>query len=83
MLGNQNLNYLVSGVPPEQMGNAHLNIAPYEVLPVKDGHIILAVGNDGQFRKFCAVVGLDDLAGDPDFADQRARVTNRARCARH
>jgi crotonobetainyl-CoA:carnitine CoA-transferase CaiB-like acyl-CoA transferase len=47
--------------PPVQMGNAHMNIAPYEVLPVKDGHFILAVGNDGQFRKFCGVVGLDDL----------------------
>ena len=50
VLGNQNLNYLVSGVSPVQMGNAHMNIAPYEVLPVRDGHIILAVGNDGQFR---------------------------------
>jgi crotonobetainyl-CoA:carnitine CoA-transferase CaiB-like acyl-CoA transferase len=77
VLGNQNLNYLVSGVPPVQMGNAHMNIAPYEVLPVKDGHIILAVGNDGQFRKFCAVVGLDELPGNPDFATNAARVANR------
>jgi crotonobetainyl-CoA:carnitine CoA-transferase CaiB-like acyl-CoA transferase len=77
VLGNQNLNYLVSGVPPVQMGNAHMNIAPYEVLPVKDGHIILAVGNDGQFRKFCAVVGLDALPGNPDFATNSARVANR------
>ena len=77
VLGNQNLNYLVSGVPPVQMGNAHMNIAPYEVLPVKDGHIILAVGNDGQFRKFCAVVGLDELPANPDFASNAARVTNR------
>ena len=77
VLGNQNLNYLVSGVPPVQMGNAHMNIAPYEVLPVKDGHIILAVGNDGQFRKFCAVVGLDALPANPDFASNAARVTNR------
>ena len=77
VLGNQNLNYLVSGMPPVQMGNAHMNIAPYEVLPVKDGHIILAVGNDGQFRKFCAVVGLDDLPADPDFATNAARVANR------
>ena len=77
VLGNQNLNYLVSGVPPVQMGNAHMNIAPYEVLPVRDGHIILAVGNDGQFRKFCAVVGLDELPGNPDFATNAARVANR------
>ena len=58
VLANQNLNYLVSGKAPTRMGNAHPNIAPYEVLPVADGHIILAVGNDGQFRKFCAVIGL-------------------------
>ena len=78
VLGNQNLNYLVSGTSPAQMGNAHMNIAPYEVLPVKDGHFILAVGNDGQFQKFCAVVGLDDLPGNPDFATNPARVANRA-----
>ena len=79
VLGNQNLNYLVSGVSPVQMGNAHMNIAPYEVLPVKDGHIILAVGNDGQFRKFCAAVGLDHLADDLDFSTNPARVKNRKR----
>ncbi|WP_394892964.1 CaiB/BaiF CoA transferase family protein [Mesorhizobium sp. AaZ16] len=79
VLGNQNLNYLVSGNSPVQMGNAHMNIAPYEVVPVSDGHIILAVGNDSQFQRFCAVVGLDELAADPDFATNSARVTNRAR----
>ncbi|MGE0503068.1 MAG: CaiB/BaiF CoA transferase family protein [Rhizobiaceae bacterium] len=79
ILGNQNLNYLVSGISPVQMGNAHMNIAPYEVLPVKDGHIILAVGNDGQFQRFCAVVDLEPLAVDPDFSTNPARVTNRAR----
>ena len=78
-LGNQNLNYLVSGKSPVQMGNAHMNIAPYEVMPVKDGHIILAVGNDGQFARFCAVVGLDELPADPDFATNPARVANRTR----
>jgi crotonobetainyl-CoA:carnitine CoA-transferase CaiB-like acyl-CoA transferase len=77
-LGNQNLNYLVSGNSPVQMGNAHMNIAPYEVVPVRDGHIILAVGNDGQFARFCAAVGLDDLPSDPDFATNPARVANRA-----
>ena len=79
VLGNQNLNYLVSGQAPVQMGNAHMNIAPYEVLPVADGHFILAAGNDGQFRRFCAVVGLDHLATDPDFATNPARVGNRVR----
>ncbi|TPM54986.1 CoA transferase [Mesorhizobium sp. B2-2-4] len=77
-LGNQNLNYIVSGKSPVQMGNAHMNIAPYEVLPVRDGHIILAVGNDGQFARFCAVVGLDELPGNADFATNPARVANRA-----
>lgn len=77
VLANQNLNYLVSGVAPVRMGNAHPNIAPYEVLPVSDGHFILAVGNDGQFAKFCAVVGLDGLAADPAFATNAARVANR------
>ncbi|MCV0397510.1 MAG: CoA transferase [Rhizobiaceae bacterium] len=79
VLGNQNLNYLVSGKAPVQMGNAHMNIAPYEVLPLKDGHFILAAGNDGQFARFCKVVGLDHLAVDPDFATNPARVSNRVR----
>ena len=79
VLGNQNLNYLVSGSTPGQMGNAHMNISPYEVLPVRDGFIILAVGNDGQFQRFCTVVGLERLTIDPDFATNPARVTNRAR----
>jgi crotonobetainyl-CoA:carnitine CoA-transferase CaiB-like acyl-CoA transferase len=79
ILGNQNLNYLVSGKAPVQMGNAHMNIAPYEVLPVKDGHVILAVGNDGQFRRFCGAIGIPELAEDPDFATNPARVANRVR----
>jgi crotonobetainyl-CoA:carnitine CoA-transferase CaiB-like acyl-CoA transferase len=83
VLGNQNLNYLVSGVAPVQMGNAHMNIAPYEVLPVRDGYMILAVGNDGQFQRFCKAVGLEHLAAVPDFATNPARVTNRARLREH
>ena len=79
VLGNQNLNYLVSGTPPVQMGNAHMNIAPYEVLPLADGYFILAVGNDGQFQRFCKVVGLEPLINDPDFATNPARVVNRDR----
>jgi crotonobetainyl-CoA:carnitine CoA-transferase CaiB-like acyl-CoA transferase len=77
VLANQNLNFLVSGRPPVQMGNAHPNIAPYEVLPVNDGHFILAVGNDSQFRRFCAVVGLEELAADPAYATNEARIANR------
>lgn len=79
VLGNQNLNYLVSGNSPVQMGNAHMNIAPYEVIPVKDGHIILAVGNDGQFQRFCAATGLAAMANDPGFATNPLRVENRVR----
>lgn len=77
VLANQNLNYLVSGIAPTRMGNAHPNIVPYEVLPVRDGHFILAVGNDGQFRKFCKVAGLNHLADDPAYASNAARVSNR------
>ena len=79
VLANQNLNYLVSGQSPVQMGNAHPNIAPYEVVEAADGHFILAVGNDGQFQKFCKVVGLDTLPFDPDFATNAARIANRIR----
>ncbi len=79
VLANQNLNFLVTGSAPGRLGNAHMNIAPYEVVPVADGHVILAVGNDGQFDRFCRAVGLDDLLGDPDFASNAARVANRAR----
>ncbi len=77
VLSNQNLNYLVSGQSPQRMGNAHPNISPYEVVEAADGHFILAIGNDGQFQKFCKVVGLDELPQDPDFATNAARVANR------
>ena len=83
VLANQNLNFLVSGTAPNRMGNAHPNIAPYEVLPVKDGHFILAVGNDGQFAKFCAVIGRVELANDPAFATNAARVANRKALREH
>ena len=82
-LCNQNLNFLASGKSPVQMGNAHPNIAPYEVVKCADGHFILAVGNDGQFRKFCGVVGLDALADDPDFSTNAARVANRTKLRPH
>jgi crotonobetainyl-CoA:carnitine CoA-transferase CaiB-like acyl-CoA transferase len=83
VLANQNLNYLVSGTAPNRMGNAHPNIAPYEVLPVSDGHFILAVGNDSQFAKFCAVIGRAELAEDPQFATNSARVANRHALREH
>ena len=77
VMANQNMNYLISGTSPQRMGNAHPNIAPYEVVPVSDGHIILAVGNDGQFRKFAALIGKPELADLERYATNRARVANR------
>lgn len=76
MLANQAMNYLVSGQPPERRGNRHPNIQPQNVYAVKDGHIVLAVGNDGQFRKFAEVIGRPELSADPRFATNAARVEN-------
>lgn len=76
-LANQALNYLVSGNVPGRLGNAHPNIVPYQAFATEDGHIILAVGNDSQFQKFCDVAGLAGVADDPTFATNRARVTGR------
>ena len=77
VLGNQAMNYLVSGKSPPRLGNAHPNIVPYDVFPVADGHIIIATGNDGQWRKLCEVLGDAALATDPDYVDNRSRVANR------
>ncbi|UHD44378.1 CoA transferase [Aureimonas altamirensis] len=79
VLANQALNYLVSGASPHRMGNAHPNIAPYQVFAVADGHIILAVGNDGQFARLCEALGQPCLAAEPDFATNAARVGSRDR----
>ncbi len=78
MLANLGANYLVSGRAPGRAGNAHQNIVPYQVFEVADGHIILAVGNDGQFAKFCEVAGRADLAADPRFSKNADRVRHRA-----
>ena len=84
MLANLGANYLVSGKVPGRAGNAHQNIVPYqvfEVAPAADGskdHLILAVGNDGQYAKFCAVAGRPELSQDPRFAKNSERVRNRA-----
>ncbi|MBZ9788576.1 CoA transferase [Rhizobium sp. 3T7] len=77
VLANQNMNYLVSGRAPTRLGNAHPNISPYEVVPAADGYLILAVGNDGQFRRLCAILGLEGIADDPSFSTNQARVANR------
>jgi crotonobetainyl-CoA:carnitine CoA-transferase CaiB-like acyl-CoA transferase len=76
MLANLGANYLVSGETPQRLGNQHASIAPYQVLATADGHIILAVGNDGQFADFCAAAGVR-LAADPRFASNEARVRHR------
>lgn len=83
MLANQAQNYFATGVAPTRMGNAHPNITPYQVFETADGHIVLAVGNDGQFASFCRVAGLSDLASDPRFANSGARVANRADLVPH
>ena len=84
MLANLGANYLVSGTTPGRAGNAHQNIVPYQVFEVASGadgakdHLILAVGNDSQYAKFCAVANVPELASNPLFAKNRNRVLNRA-----
>ncbi|OCI95661.1 CoA-transferase [Rhizobium sp. AC27/96] len=77
VLANQNMNYLISGKPPVRLGNAHPNISPYEVVPTADGYLILAVGNDGQFRRLCTILGIDAQADDERYATNKARVAHR------
>jgi crotonobetainyl-CoA:carnitine CoA-transferase CaiB-like acyl-CoA transferase len=78
-LANQAMNYLVSGQSPRRMGNAHPNVVPYEVFPVSDGFLIIAVGNDRQFARLCDIIGVPHAACDPAFLTNRDRVANRAR----
>jgi len=77
-LGNQAQAYLTSGKIPPRLGNAHASVVPYQVFACADGYIVLACGNDGQFRKFCACAGAPELAADARFATNAARVVNRA-----
>lgn len=77
-MANQATNYLVGGIVPGLMGNAHPNIVPYQDFPTQDGRIIVAVGNDEQFRRFAAILGRSEWGQDERFADNRARVANRA-----
>jgi formyl-CoA transferase len=77
MLANMNMNYLTSGKSPGRAGNAHPNIVPYQVFETADGHIVVAVGNDSQFAKFCEVAGAQHLAADQRYRRNSDRVRNR------
>ncbi|KVZ31827.1 CoA-transferase [Burkholderia multivorans] len=77
LLANMNTNFLASGTPPVRWGNAHPNIVPYQTFQTSDGWIIVAVGNDGQFRKFVEAGGRPELADDERFATNPARVRHR------
>ena len=77
MIANLNMNYLISGKVPGRMGNAHANIVPYQAFASSDGHVILAVGNDNQFEKFCNVAGRPELSSDPRFRKNSDRVRHR------
>jgi crotonobetainyl-CoA:carnitine CoA-transferase CaiB-like acyl-CoA transferase len=76
-LANQGMNYLATGENPPRLGNQHPNIAPYQVFPTKDGHIVLSVGNDPTFERFCKSFGCEQLLADERFATNAARVANR------
>jgi crotonobetainyl-CoA:carnitine CoA-transferase CaiB-like acyl-CoA transferase len=76
-LANQGMNYLATGENPPRLGNQHPNIAPYQEFPTKDGYIILAVGNDPTFERFCKAFGCEQLLADPRFATNASRVQNR------
>jgi crotonobetainyl-CoA:carnitine CoA-transferase CaiB-like acyl-CoA transferase len=76
-LANQAMNHLAGGVVPTRLGNAHPNIVPYQVFATADGFLILAVANDGQFRRFCRAAGIDELGHDPRFSSNAERVGNR------
>jgi crotonobetainyl-CoA:carnitine CoA-transferase CaiB-like acyl-CoA transferase len=77
VLANQALNYLASGTVPQRIGNAHPNVVPYQVFAAADGHVIVAVGNDRQFAKFCEVLGAPGLANEADFKTNTDRLKNR------
>lgn len=77
VLANQAANYLASGVPPRRMGNGHANVVPYQAFATADGQLVIAVGNDGQFRKLCMIVGEPGWADDARFVNNAARLANR------
>ncbi|KTE00105.1 CoA-transferase [Sphingopyxis sp. H038] len=78
VLANQAANYLASGVSPRRMGNGHANVVPYQAFATADGQLVIAVGNDGQFRKLCVILGEPGWAYDKRFVTNAARLANRA-----
>lgn len=78
MLANQATNYFVSGTAPTRMGNAHPNLSPYQPFPCTDGMVVIAVGNDGQFRALCTALGAPGMGTDPRYATNAVRIENRA-----
>jgi crotonobetainyl-CoA:carnitine CoA-transferase CaiB-like acyl-CoA transferase len=76
-LANQGMNYLATNENPPRLGNQHPNIVPYQVFPTADGHMVLSVGNDPTFKRFCESFGLEHLLSDARFATNAARVENR------
>lgn len=74
---NQAMNYLTTGTPPVRLGNAHPNLVPYQVFDCADGWIIIATGNDPQYQRLCAVLGVPELAEDPRFITNADRIANR------
>jgi len=77
VLANQAMNYMATGTPPGRTGNVHPNLVPYQVFPCADGFLIVATGNDGQYRRFCTILGLEGLAEAPDYRSNADRVRNR------
>jgi crotonobetainyl-CoA:carnitine CoA-transferase CaiB-like acyl-CoA transferase len=77
VMANQAMNFLATGAAPQRLGNAHPNLVPYAVFDCSDGFVILATGNDGQYRKLCRVLGLDDLAEAPAYQTNADRIANR------
>jgi crotonobetainyl-CoA:carnitine CoA-transferase CaiB-like acyl-CoA transferase len=81
-MANQAMNYLTTGVAPERIGNAHQNLTPYQVFDCADGWIIIATGNDAQYRRLCALLGLEEMATAPDYLTNADRIANREEMTR-
>jgi crotonobetainyl-CoA:carnitine CoA-transferase CaiB-like acyl-CoA transferase len=82
IMANQAMNYLATGIAPVKMGNEHPNLAPYAVFDCADGWIIIATGNDGQYRRLCGLLGLPEMAEAPDYATNADRIANRTEMTR-